>query len=209
MGGYSIQIAAITRKYTTFLALLTFKCVPTLFIFQVVKILSDRKVDITLALACLSTEGPKNGLKILASANSSFGVDYSKLFSLAGLGTHFCKVSELEQQVNFSMKTKVETLKKSNYFDLQKKQFEDLYIRAAWGKKAAEGRASSAFKELITKSSENRSAALEQIVQMPNVSIDDLCMFAKAFSFDENAVMMVYAQRWLLSSDNEDVENIK
>jgi len=135
------------------------------------RILSEGKCDLGLCLGFITAESKRNSLALLAKVNSSFGLDYRKISSLALVGVEYCNLHGLVKQQD---------------------QFKDLYVRACWGKRTAELEIN--FKNAFNGSITERINVLKEMVSHPQVDISMLLQFSKAFKINSNDALTLYSE---------------
>ena len=139
------------------------------------RILGEGKCDLDLGLGFIMAESKRNSLALLAKINNSFGLDYRKISSLALLGIEYCRLNGLAKQ---------------------EEQFKDLYVRSCWGKKAAE--LDINFKSAFNGSKTVRINVLQEMVSHPEVDIQLILQFSKAFDINSNDALTRYIEGLLL-----------
>jgi hypothetical protein len=128
--------------------------------------------DLELALGFIGGETKRaESLKLLASINTSFGMDFRRVAALALVGTEHCRLHGLAKPAD---------------------QFQQLYMRACWGRRLAE--LNIDFKTAFNGGRAECVVVLREMVKRPEVGVKDLLLYTRAFSIQPDEALTIYSE---------------
>ena len=138
----------------------------------VARILSEPRADLNLALGFIGSETKRAAsLNLLAKINLGMGLDFRKISCLALVGVEHCRLHGLAKQ---------------------RDQFRELYVKACWGRRLAE--LDISFKAAFNGSKAERVAVLRELVKRPEVGVEALILFTRAFSIHTDEALTLYTE---------------
>ena len=139
------------------------------------RVLGETKTDFTLALGLVGSESKRaDSLKLLANINSSLGMDFKRVVGLASVGKQHCNGLGLLKQGN---------------------QFNELYVRACWGKMLADLNIN--FKNAYNGSKGERLIVLQELVKRKEVEAPTLMKYTRAFDIGRDEALTLYTEALL------------